>query len=109
MPDDEQGLLVQAGGAQVSVPIEAGRFGFQVRDGSGIVRLVHILASDDIGVDSGHLFLQGRDAFGALNGIAHAGEPFQVGDIFLVGGAQRGHFRLVRHVILAIRHAESAL
>ncbi len=103
LPREEVLLLAKTGRREIGVPVDARRLGAEVGAGPGIVRLVDVLAGNDVGVRGGDLGLQRDNPVGARRRVGDARERQQARDIGLIGGADLGHLGGGREIIIAIR------
>ena len=109
LPDDEDFLLVDAGGAEELGPVEAGSFGGEVGGGPGVVGVVDVFAVGEGDLGFGDSGFEGEDAGGAGFGVGEAGETEHRGDVGLILFADLLHVGRVGEVVVAIGKFEAAL
>ena len=109
LPDDEDVLLVEAGGAEERGPVEAGGFGGEVGRVPGIVGFVDVFAVGEGDLLFGDGGFEGEDTGGAGFGIGEAGEAEHGGDVGLVLGANLLHAGGVGEVVVAVGKLDAAL
>ena len=109
LPDDEAGLVAEAGGAKVLCPVQAGGFGGKVGLLPGVVGFVDVLVLGEGQMFFGDGMLQIDNALGAGVGVGESRELEHGRDVRLVLGANVAHALGVGEVVLAVGQLQSAL